>query len=58
MKNDFLGKGVISALDYSDGASKDIKKLLKSNSQFNKFKSKYLKLGNELLKGLKGILNN
>lgn len=46
MKNDFLGKGVISALDYSEGASKDIKKLIKSNSQFGNFKKKYLRLGN------------
>jgi len=46
MKVDPLGKIILSALSYSDGASRDLKKLIKNPTQFDRFRSKYIKLGN------------
>ncbi len=57
METDPTGSVILSALRYSEKASVDIKKLLKKASQFDKFKEKYLRMGNELISSIKKTLN-
>lgn len=45
MRADYLGDIIHRAVNYSSGASKDLKKLMKNTSQFDRYKNKYLKIG-------------